>query len=109
MPRNRRTLAEQGEIAMGKVAYAPKTLLYPVPALLVSCGTEDGRTNIMTAGWTGTACTDPPMAYVSIRPSRVSCGRSRDSGEFVLNLNAEATAAAADQCGVVSMNECADR
>ena len=94
---------------MRKVEYPPKTLLYPVPVLLVSSGTEDGRTNIMTAGWTGTVCTQPPMAYVSIRPSRASHGMIRDSGEFVLNLNTEALAAAADQCGVVSMKECPDK
>ena len=34
---------------MGKTEYKPNTLLYPVPVLLVSSGTEDGRTNIMTA------------------------------------------------------------
>ena len=39
---------------MGKVEFKPTTLLYPVPVLLVSCGTEDGKTNIMTAGWTET-------------------------------------------------------
>lgn len=94
---------------MKKTEYAPKTLLYPVPVLLVSSGTEDGRNNIMTAGWTGTVCTDPPMAYVSIRPSRASYGMIRDSGEFVLNLNTEALAAAADQCGVISMDECPDK
>ena len=56
----------------GKIDYRAATLLYPVPVLLVSSGTEDGRTNIMTAGWTGTVCTKPPMTYVSIRPSRAS-------------------------------------
>ena len=58
-------------------------------------GTADGRTNIMTAGWTGTVCTVPPMAYVSIRPSRVSYDMIRESGEFVLNLNTEKLAVAA--------------
>ena len=33
-----------------KVEVRPNTLLHPVPALLVSSGTADGRTNIMTAG-----------------------------------------------------------
>ena len=69
---------------MKKVEVRPNTLLYPVPALLVSSGTADGRTNIMTAGGTGTVCTVPPMAYVSIRPSRVSYDMIRESGEFVL-------------------------
>ncbi len=94
---------------MGKVEFRPLTFVYPVPALLVSSGTEDGRTNIMTAGWTGTVCTKPPMAYVSIRPSRVSYGMIKESGEFVLNLNTEKLAAAADQCGIVSMTECEDK
>lgn len=94
---------------MGKVEFKPKTLLYPVPVLLVSCGTEDGKTNIMTAGWTGTVCTEPPMAYVSIRPSRVSYKMIRESGEFVLNLNTEKLAAASDQCGVISAAKCPDK
>ena len=92
-----------------KVEVRPNTLLYPVPALLVSSGTADGRTNIMTAGWTGTVCTVPPMAYVSIRPSRVSYDMIRESGEFVLNLNTEKLAAAADQCGVVSARDRPDK
>ena len=75
---------------MGKVEYALKTLLYPAPVLLVSSGTEDGRSSIMTAGWTGAVCKDPPMVEVSIRPSRTSCRMIRDFGAFVLNLNAEA-------------------
>jgi flavin reductase (DIM6/NTAB) family NADH-FMN oxidoreductase RutF len=94
---------------MGKVEFKPKTLLYPVPVLLVSCGTEDGKTNIMTAGWTGTICTEPAMAYVSIRPSRVSYNMIKESGEFVLNLNTEKLAAAADQCGVISATKCPDK
>lgn len=94
---------------MKKIEVRANTLLYPVPALLVSSGTEDGRTNIMTAGWTGTVCTKPPMTYVSIRPSRVSYDMIRQSGEFVLNLNTQKLAAAADQCGVISARECPDK
>ena len=94
---------------MNKCEIRPNTLLYPVPVLMVSSGTKDGRTNIMTAGWTGTICTNPPMAYVSIRPSRVSYDMIKESGEFVLNLNTEKLAAAADQCGVISAAECPDK
>ncbi|MBO5535975.1 MAG: flavin reductase, partial [Clostridia bacterium] len=70
---------EAKECCYEKVEVKPNTLLYPVPALLVSSGTADGRTNIMTAGWTGTICTVPPMVYVSIRPSRVSYGMIKES------------------------------
>ena len=94
---------------MKKIEFKPTTLLYSVPALMVSSGTADGKTNIMTAGWTGTVCTNPPMTYVSIRPSRVSYNMIKESGEFVLNLNTEKLAAAADQCGVISMTECPDK
>jgi flavin reductase (DIM6/NTAB) family NADH-FMN oxidoreductase RutF len=94
---------------MKKIEVKPNTLLYPVPALMVSSGTEDGKTNIMTAGWTGTVCTKPPMTYVSIRPSRVSYNMIKESGEFVLNLNTEKLAAAADQCGVISAADCPDK
>jgi flavin reductase (DIM6/NTAB) family NADH-FMN oxidoreductase RutF len=97
------------ETALKKIEIKPNTLLYPVPVLLVSSGTEDGRTNIMTAGWTGTVCTKPPMTYVSIRPSRVSYDMIRQSGEFVLNLNTQKLATAADQCGVISARECPDK
>lgn len=100
---------EAKECCYEKVEVKPNTLLYPVPALLVSSGTADGRTNIMTAGWTGTICTVPPMVYVSIRPSRVSYGMIKESGEFVLNLNTEKLAAAADQCGVISARDCPDK
>ncbi len=96
-------------ISVNKVEFRPNTLLYPVPVLMVSSGTADGRTNIMTAGWTGTICTKPPMAYVSIRPERVSYGMIKESGEFVLNLNTEKLAAAADQCGVISAAKCPDK
>ena len=94
---------------MNKCEIRPNTLLYPVPVLMVSSGTKDGRTNIMTAGWTGTICTNPPMAYVSIRPSRVSYDMIRESGEFVLNLSTEKLAAAADQCGGMSGQMGTDR
>ena len=94
---------------MGKVELKPKTLLYPVPVLMVSSGTADGRTNIMTAGWTGTICTVPPMAYVSIRPSRVSYQMIKESGEFVLNLTTTSLAEVTDRCGVTSARECPDK
>lgn len=94
---------------MKKIEFKPNTLLYPVPPLMVSSGTEDGMTNIMTAAWTGTVCSTPPMAYVSIRPGRVSYNMIKDSGEFVLNLTTEAIAKQTDQCGVISAKECPDK
>ncbi|MBQ0054729.1 MAG: flavin reductase family protein [Synergistaceae bacterium] len=84
-----------------KQTWKPGTLLYPLPAVLVSCGTVE-KPNAMTAAWTGTICSDPVMVYVSIRPERYSYGLIEKSGEFVLNLTTEKLARATDLCGVKS-------
>ena len=84
-----------------KQTWKPGTLLYPLPAVLVSCGTFE-KPNAMTAAWTGTICSDPVMVYVSIRPERYSYGLIEKSGEFVLNLTTEKLARAVDWCGVKS-------
>ena len=56
---------------MGKDIWKPGTVIYPVPAVMVSCGTMEQK-NIITVAWTGTVNSDPAMTYVSIRPSRHS-------------------------------------
>lgn len=70
---------------MSKITWKPGTMLAPVPPALISCGTVE-RPNVMTAAWTGIISSEPPMTYVSIRPSRFSHGLIKDSGEFVINL-----------------------
>lgn len=76
-------------------------MLYPLPPVMVSCGTME-RSNIITAAWTGTVNSEPPMVYVSVRPERHSYAMIKDSGEFVINLTTERLARAADLCGVKS-------
>ena len=43
---------------MEKVQWKPGTLLAPVPAVLVSCGTMEKPT-ALTIAWTGIICSDP--------------------------------------------------
>lgn len=86
---------------MSKITWKPGTMLAPVPPALISCGTVE-RPNVMTAAWTGIISSEPPMTYVSIRPSRFSHGLIKDSGEFVINLTTLPLAEAADFCGVKS-------
>ena len=77
-------------------------MVYPVPAMLVSCGaTEDGY-NVFAASWVGTICSDPAMCYVSIRPSRHSYDIVKRNMAFTLNLTTEELAKATDWCGVRS-------
>ncbi|MBU4267505.1 MAG: flavin reductase family protein [Acidobacteria bacterium] len=85
-----------------KLLWKPGTMLYPVPAVLVSCGEYGGVQNIITIAWTGVVCTDPAMCSVSIRPQRFSYELIRENGEFAINLTTAAMALAVDWCGVKS-------
>ncbi len=85
-----------------KKAWKPGNMLYPVPAVMVSCQRKGEKPNIITIAWAGTVCSDPAMVSVSIRPERYSYGIIKESGEFVINLTNEALVRAADLCGVCS-------
>lgn len=87
---------------MAKQKWKPGNMVYPLPAVLVSCGDKEGRVNMMTAAWTGTICSDPPMVYVSIRKERHSHSMIQETGEYVINLTTEDLAWATDFCGVRS-------
>ncbi|HOO23685.1 MAG: flavin reductase family protein [Paludibacteraceae bacterium] len=89
-----------------KTSWKPGTVIYPLPAILVSCGADETEYNMMTASWVGTICSDPPMCYVSLRPERHSYEIIKRTGEFVLNLTNEEMAFATDWCGVRSGKDC---
>ena len=86
---------------MAKLNWKGSTLLAPLPAALITCGTLE-KPNILTIAWTGIINTQPPKTYISIRPERFSYPLIRDSGEFVINLTTKPLVAAADFCGVRS-------
>ena len=77
-------------------------MIYPLPAVLVSCGATPEEYNMLTVAWTGTICSDPAMCYISVRPERHSYEIIKRTGEFVINLTTEALARATDWCGVRS-------
>ena len=77
-------------------------MLYPLPAVMVSCGIKPEEYNIITIAWTGTICSEPPMCYISIRKSRQSYDIIKETGEFVINLTNSKLAKATDWCGVKS-------
>lgn len=85
-----------------KIEFKPGNMLYPLPAVIVSCGNYNGKSNLLTIAWTGTVCTNPPMVYISVRPNRYSYSLIRDTQEFVINLTTEQMAFATDYCGVRS-------
>lgn len=106
---------------MGKQNWKAGNMLYPVPAVMVSCKAKndkisgnnknngitgkkykENRPNIITLAWAGTVCSDPVMLSVSIRPERYSHDIIEQRGEFVVNLVTEDLTRACDWCGVRS-------
>ncbi len=88
-----------------KQEWKPGNMVYPLPAVMVSCSDKAGNDNIITVAWTGTVCTNPPMVYISVRPERHSYAMIRESGEFIINLTTKELAFATDFCGVRSGRE----
>ncbi len=86
---------------MAKVVRKPGTVLYPMPTVLVSCGTGE-RTNIITLAWAGTLSSKPPIVGIGVRSSRYSHGLIKEVGEFVVNLPRADQLKWADYCGMVS-------
>lgn len=86
---------------MSKVRWKPGTFLYPIPAVMVSCGTMK-KSNIITVAWTGILNTNPAMVYISVRPERYSYNIIKETKEFVINLIDDKLTFATDWCGVKS-------
>ena len=78
-----------------KQDWKPGTMIYPLPALLVSCGSTEEEYNIITVAWAGTIC-------ISVRPERHSYPILKRNMEFVINLTTKSMAFATDWCGVRS-------
>lgn len=86
---------------MPKLNWKPGTMLYPLPAVLVSCGDKE-NSNLLTVAWAGIMCSNPPMLHISVRPIRYSYNIIKEKGEFTVNLTTWSMAEATDLCGVIS-------
>ena len=86
---------------MAKQLWKPGTMIYPLPAVMVSCGSM-ASPNIVTVAWTGTICTDPAMTYISLRKTRYSHTLISEQRQFVINLTTRSLAHATDFCGIKS-------
>ena len=85
-----------------KISWKPGTMIYPLPAVIVSCGDAPENYNMLTVSWVGTTCTNPAMCYISVRPERHSYPIICRTKEFVINLTTAEMAKATDWCGVRS-------
>ena len=87
---------------MGKESWKPGNMLYPVPAVMVSCQRPGEKANIVTLAWAGTICSDPAMLSISVRPERYSYDIINETKEFGVNLVTTDLTRACDWCGVKS-------
>ena len=87
---------------MSRQTWKPGNMLYPVPAVMVSCQRPGEKPNILTVAWAGTVCSDPVMVSISVRPERYSYPIIKETGEFAINLVTKDLTFATDYCGVKS-------
>jgi flavin reductase (DIM6/NTAB) family NADH-FMN oxidoreductase RutF len=79
----------------------PLVPLFPVPIVLVTCGTAE-KPNVFTVGWTGVVCSEPPQIGIAVRPSRYSHRLIVRQKEFVVNIPTVELVQQVDLCGTVS-------
>ena len=87
---------------MAKEIWQPGNMLYPIPAVMVSCGRDGEVPNIITVAWAGNVCSSPAMLSISVRKERYSYDIIKETGEFVVNLTNKKLVKATDWCGVRS-------
>lgn len=68
-----------------KRSLAPDTTLYPVPVVLITCGTDDDA-NIFSLNRIASCNAEPPMISISVRPLRASHTLIDQLGEYVVNI-----------------------
>ena len=87
---------------MSKEIWRPGNMLYPIPAVMVSCQRGDEKPNIVTVAWAGNVCSSPAMLSISVRKERHSYDIIKETGQFVVNLTNKKLTRACDWCGVRS-------
>ena len=87
---------------MSKQSWRPGTMIYPLPAVIVTVGSTPEEWNPITIAWTGTICSDPAMCYISVRKERYSFDILMRTMEFTINLTTTEMARATDWIGVRS-------
>ena len=84
---------------MSKELFKGSIMFGPVPAVLVTTIDKEGKPNVFTVGWTGVACTHPPLVTIAVRKERLSHENISATGEFVINLTTREMVKMTDFCG----------
>jgi flavin reductase (DIM6/NTAB) family NADH-FMN oxidoreductase RutF len=79
-----------------------KTLIYPVPVLVVGTYNKAGKPNVMTASWGGICCSQPPCVAVSLRKATQSHANLLEREAFTISIPSEKHVKEVDYFGLVS-------
>ena len=86
---------------MQKIKMGPKTLLYPMPAVLVGAQVN-GKPNFMTAAWCGIVASTPPAISAALRPARYTLKGISEHNTFSINIPSSDMVEKVDFCGIYS-------
>ena len=86
---------------MSKVAIGARTLLYPLPTVLVGANV-DGKPNFSAYAWCGIANSTPPMLSVAFQHKRHTLKGVKQNGTFSVNIPSVDLVKETDYCGLVS-------
>lgn len=86
---------------MSKIAIGARTLLYPLPTVLVGANVDD-KPNFSAYAWCGIVNSTPPMLSVSIRHSRHTLKGVKQNGTFSVNIPSVEQVKETDYCGIIS-------
>ena len=86
---------------MAKVAIGPRTILYPLPAVLVGAQV-DGEPSFSTYAWCGIVNSIPPMLSVSFQHKRHTLKGVKQNSVFSVNIPSVELVKETDYCGLVS-------
>ena len=84
-----------------KKAMGPRTLLFPMPAVLVGAQVN-GKPNFMTAAWCGIAASKPAAVSVAVRPARYTLKGITANRTFSINVPSADLVEKVDYCGIYS-------
>jgi flavin reductase (DIM6/NTAB) family NADH-FMN oxidoreductase RutF len=85
-----------------KQSLGAKTILCPLPVLVIGSFDVNDHPNLMTVSWGGICCSEPPCAAVSIRKDRYSFAGIVKHGAFTVNVPSAAQVREADYVGTYS-------
>ena len=85
-----------------KKSIGAKTIIYPIPILVVGTYDKAGKPNVMTAAWGGVCCSSPPCVAVSLRKATYSYGNIIERKAFTINIPSETYVKEIDYFGIVS-------